>query len=340
MSDWRWFRFYSEFRCDPKLSLMSPHHQWAFVILLCLANENNPRGFISKLSDEEISYQLRMALEEWQVLKERFRAKGMIEIIGLGHIKITKWDSRQFASDNSTERVRKHRQKKAAASSPPTPPSKTETDYIYRYRDETFQITFHETLENVQVEMEREYGIPIAAPIANTPTSGNVPSSHSVQSNYAKDDRYSAPANCDRKFMQTLADWRTDPTANGIKPLFLQYLKLYHLPRTQAYRNNPPDMANARQWVTIRERDGRENEIEIHWQNALEWEERRKASDALPAGSVPIEIAADATSIAEPIDVAIARLRAKVKLPQYRNQALAEAENLGIEFTTILEGQF
>jgi hypothetical protein len=110
----QWFRFYSEFRCDPKLSLMTPHHQWAFIILLCLASDNSERGRIDNLTDEEIAYQIRMPVEDWQTLKAKFKVKGMIDWDETG-IKITHWARRQFESDNSTERVRKHREQKRLA---------------------------------------------------------------------------------------------------------------------------------------------------------------------------------------------------------------------------------
>jgi hypothetical protein len=93
---------------------MTPHHQWAFIILLCLASDNSERGRIDNLTDEEIAYQIRMPVEDWQTLKAKFKVKGMIDWDETG-IKITHWARRQFESDNSTERVRKHREQKRLA---------------------------------------------------------------------------------------------------------------------------------------------------------------------------------------------------------------------------------
>lgn len=75
----KWFKFYHEFRSNPKLCLLTPHHQWAFVILLCLAAEGSTRGRIDGLTDEEIAMILRMPVEEWQILKDRFQSRGLIE---------------------------------------------------------------------------------------------------------------------------------------------------------------------------------------------------------------------------------------------------------------------
>ena len=107
----KWFRFYSEFRSDTKVRRLPIHHRYAFVILLCLANENEDRGCITGLDDEDIAFELEMELEDWQTLKAKFRVKGFIEITQDG-IKIANWDKRQFASDSSAERVRQHRSRK------------------------------------------------------------------------------------------------------------------------------------------------------------------------------------------------------------------------------------
>jgi uncharacterized protein YihD (DUF1040 family) len=86
----KWFKFYSEFRADPKLSLMTPHQQWAFIILLCLASEGTNRGRIEGLTDEELAFQLKMPVGDWEALKTRFKMKGMIDVDEFG-LFITYW---------------------------------------------------------------------------------------------------------------------------------------------------------------------------------------------------------------------------------------------------------
>lgn len=107
----KWFRFYSEFRSDPKMRRMPIPHRYAFIMLLCLASENNERGTISGLDDDDIAFELEMSTEDWLTLKAKFKAKGLIDFEG-DKIQITKWHERQFTSDSSAERVAKHRQKK------------------------------------------------------------------------------------------------------------------------------------------------------------------------------------------------------------------------------------
>lgn len=107
----KWFRFYSEFRSDPKMRRMPIAHRYAFIVLLCLANESATRGTITGLDDDDIAYELEMDTEDWLTLKAKFKVKGLIYFEGQ-QITITNWEKRQFASDSSAERVARHRDKK------------------------------------------------------------------------------------------------------------------------------------------------------------------------------------------------------------------------------------
>lgn len=116
MNDMKWFRFYSEFVDDPKIAMMTDSDQLLWVKALCLASDSKLRGYIT-LSDDEICWKLRITIETWKHAVDKFRAKGMIEHTDKGY-RITNWDKRQFSSDSSTERVKKHRQKKKEATQP------------------------------------------------------------------------------------------------------------------------------------------------------------------------------------------------------------------------------
>ena len=74
----KWFRFYNEFVDDPKISMMSDSDQLLWVKALCLASDSKSRGKIL-LTDEEICWKLRIAIEQWKHAIDKFRAKGMIE---------------------------------------------------------------------------------------------------------------------------------------------------------------------------------------------------------------------------------------------------------------------
>ncbi len=89
------FRFYSEFRSDPKMCRMPIQHRYAFIVLLCLANDSVKKGAITGLDDEDLAFEMEMSLEEWRSLKEVFRDKGLIDFAGDGVIVITNWDKRQ-----------------------------------------------------------------------------------------------------------------------------------------------------------------------------------------------------------------------------------------------------
>jgi len=124
----QWFRMYAEFATDPKVQMMSEADQRRFVMVLCLRCSNDD----VTLQDEEIAFQLRISNEDWAQTKARFIAKGLIN----DDNKPTAWDRRQFVSDSSAERVRKHRDKKKQAAkrvcnvtaTPPEADTDTEAD--------------------------------------------------------------------------------------------------------------------------------------------------------------------------------------------------------------------
>lgn len=119
-----WFRMYAEFANDPKVQMMSEADQRRFVMLLCMRCGNDG----VTLHDEEVAFQLRISTEEWAATKTLFLSKGLIGDDNLP----TAWDRRQFVSDSSAARVRKHREKrkqeaKRARNVTATPPD-TDTD--------------------------------------------------------------------------------------------------------------------------------------------------------------------------------------------------------------------
>ncbi|MGE3479629.1 MAG: hypothetical protein AB7G80_09180 [Dongiaceae bacterium] len=99
-----WFRLYSEFATDPKVQFLSETLQRRYIMLLCY----KCNGELEKLSDEELAFALRITVEELVKTIEIFQEKGMIgpnrEVIG--------WDKRQYKSDTSKERVKRHRDMK------------------------------------------------------------------------------------------------------------------------------------------------------------------------------------------------------------------------------------
>lgn len=100
----KWFRLYDDFRHDPKMKRMPIHHRYAFVVLLCLANESSTRGVVTGLDDEDLAFELEMNLEEWQALKAEFEAKGLVSVAGES-IKICDWTYDQNFRDRPPAHV-------------------------------------------------------------------------------------------------------------------------------------------------------------------------------------------------------------------------------------------
>lgn len=99
-----WFRMYSEFATDPKVQSMSEAMQRRLTMLLCLRCSD----VLATLQEDEIACALRLQEQEIAETKALFLRKGFID----NDWNLLNWDKRQFNSDNSTERSRKHREAK------------------------------------------------------------------------------------------------------------------------------------------------------------------------------------------------------------------------------------
>lgn len=99
-----WCRLYSEFSHDPKIQSMSETMQRRFIMLMCLHTSNDN----VTLHETEIAVALRISEEELAATKTLFLQKGFIS----EQWKLLKWEFRQFISDSSTSRVKKHRETK------------------------------------------------------------------------------------------------------------------------------------------------------------------------------------------------------------------------------------
>ncbi len=107
----QWFRMYAEFATDPKVQMMSEPLQRRYVMLLCLRcniDSNDNVTLHETLTDEAIAFQLRISNQEWLETKATFVSKNLID----EHNNPVAWGKRQYSSDSSAERVRRHREKK------------------------------------------------------------------------------------------------------------------------------------------------------------------------------------------------------------------------------------
>ncbi|AZW14227.1 hypothetical protein CS344_20145 [Bordetella bronchiseptica] len=130
-----WFRMYAEFATDPKVQMMPEAMQRRLVMLLCLQCGNGIETFHETERESSIAFALRISEAELAETKELFMRKEFIN----SDWTLRNWDKRQYASDSSTARVRRHREKSKKA---------TETD-------ETFQERSSNALEQNRTDTEQ-----------------------------------------------------------------------------------------------------------------------------------------------------------------------------------------
>ena len=108
----KWFRLYHEIIDDPKIGMMSFEERWLWIEILCLASISR-NGGNTDLTVTETEWKLRRNIKE--PLQKLLR-NGLVTFHkrndGEQTICVPKWDVRQFQSDTSTERVKKHREKR------------------------------------------------------------------------------------------------------------------------------------------------------------------------------------------------------------------------------------
>lgn len=105
----RWFRFYDDALDDPKVQRLSPHLFKTWMNLLCLASKHD-----GKLpSNDDIAFCLRMSVQDAAQHVDDLILAGLVDIDSNGSKSPHNWNGRQYASDSSADRVRKHRKNKA-----------------------------------------------------------------------------------------------------------------------------------------------------------------------------------------------------------------------------------
>jgi len=122
-----WFRLYSEVLSDRKLAhaaqaagVSRATALGTWIGLLCLANDSREQGRLMlapgvPLGMPEIAEAIGIAPDALERLVQQFLALGMLRE-DTNALAIANWDKRQFLSDRSTERVRRHRQRQREAS--------------------------------------------------------------------------------------------------------------------------------------------------------------------------------------------------------------------------------
>lgn len=102
-----WFRFYSAILDSYTVMTLPKELRWDFVATLCVASKNEQRGYLP--IDGKVAFLMKETLESWLIIKEKLLDAGLITQTEKG-IVIIGWDEKQYQSDNSTQRVKKHRE--------------------------------------------------------------------------------------------------------------------------------------------------------------------------------------------------------------------------------------
>jgi hypothetical protein len=109
-----WFRFYVEAPSDRKVRRMKPEHRWIWVCVLCAARTSPTPGELWVAPGDPMTVD---DLADLAGVPPKMAATAMAHMIRLGMVAgqepwtVPAWGDRQYESDTSTERVKKHRAK-------------------------------------------------------------------------------------------------------------------------------------------------------------------------------------------------------------------------------------
>lgn len=125
----RWFRIYDEALDDHKVQSISPELFRTWFNLLCVASRED--GVLPSV--EKLAFALRVSVHDMQSRLDELVLLGLMDIREDRKIEPHNWQKRQWKSDDSKERVRKHREAKRHCNGDVTvtvtpPESYTETD--------------------------------------------------------------------------------------------------------------------------------------------------------------------------------------------------------------------
>jgi len=110
-----WFRFYHEALNDPKIQMLEATTFKGWINCLCLAAQND--GAIPNV--DRLAFALRLSPNSARDLLDALILAELIDIRPDGTMEPHNWTARQYKSDVSTERVKKHREKRETPSVAP-----------------------------------------------------------------------------------------------------------------------------------------------------------------------------------------------------------------------------
>jgi hypothetical protein len=121
-----WFRLYSEVLSDRKIQRICHTTQQpkalvigVWTVILSLASESPERGklIISEglpVTFDEVAFEAGLDCDTCQAIINAFISTNMLQVVD-NIYEVSQWNARQFASDNVSERVARHRERKKQA---------------------------------------------------------------------------------------------------------------------------------------------------------------------------------------------------------------------------------
>ena len=129
-----WFRWYCEAIYDRKLRRLDPAHRWLWAAVLTGARQSPQAGVLLlsegvPLTVDDLADMAALPVPSVVAGLAAFRSAGMLtDDSALGAMVVPAFTERQFESDSSTERVRRHREKKKAEQDSNVPRNVAATD--------------------------------------------------------------------------------------------------------------------------------------------------------------------------------------------------------------------
>jgi len=118
-----WFRFYTEAMGDQKLRTLKPAHRWLWVGVLAAARQSPEAGVL--LVTESMPHRgatladfVGLTPREVVTGMNELEDRGMVERDELGRWVVPRFRDRQYESDTSTERTRRHRSRERGRNVP------------------------------------------------------------------------------------------------------------------------------------------------------------------------------------------------------------------------------
>ena len=293
MSKMTWFKLHSDFRNDPKIKRLPIAERYAFIILLCLANESETRGIITGLDDDDIAFELEMQVEDWKTLKAKFRVKGFLDFTQ-EEILIRNWDKRQYDKPSDHPEATKQRkrlqrereklvkeQEVTAMSRDVTPVSRGREDQIrseeirsedlfFRAQEKKMnapckiEISLPEEKEETIALAEKPIDLIQSPPVAPPPPYSQATSDRIMQMRQAEKDKWTMPSIDCKKLSQD--------------DDFVDFILKFYLPTVPDNRGKKLDIFQAETWIVKGQRDpARRDLVEIQIKAFAKYKESQQA---------------------------------------------------------------